>query len=291
MAALHFAARDGAFEGVRALAVAPGIDLNITDPDGTTPLLFAALNGHFDVAAYLLQAGADPNLGDVYGRTPLFAALDMATPEETARPLPRRPDKTTAMKFVRLAVSKGADPNAPITGRIPGQCGQGCSQAAVEGATPIWRAARSANAEAVRLLLAAGADPEMPSRTGDTPLMLAAGLGYHAGTTVGSEAEALETVKALLDAGVEINAVNSKKETALHSAADRAANDIVRFLVEHGARLDLKDKLNRTPYDIANGLAEPPSMANGYKEPYVRPSTRDLLRELMTAQKIPIPAP
>ena len=95
MSALHYAARQGAMDAVRALASASGIDLDQADPDGINALLYATLNGHYQVAAYLLERGANPNIADQWGRAVLFAAVDMHLAEPEPRPparATRRPD-------------------------------------------------------------------------------------------------------------------------------------------------------------------------------------------------------
>ena len=288
MVVLHYAARQGSLGAVRML-VEKGVEIDQADPDGVTPLIYAIINGHYDTAAYLLEKGANPNLADSYGRTALFAALDMNKPEWNPRPVPRTDDKTAPLDLVTLALAKGANPNTPLTGKPPNQCGQGCGQAAVEGGTPLWRAARSADVDGVRMLLAAGADPFAPTREGQTALMVAAGQGWRDGRSAGTEDEAVDTIRQLLAAGVDINEKNTRNETALHGAATRGADKVARFLVDHGARLDVKDRAGRTPLDVASGIpAEEPSQANNYKTGELRESTARLLKELMVAANIPI---
>ena len=96
MTALHYAARQGSFEAVRALISAPRVNLDQADPDGVSALLYATLNGHFDVAAYLLESGADPKIADQYGRTVLFAALQMNRPDREPRQPARSEDTRDA---------------------------------------------------------------------------------------------------------------------------------------------------------------------------------------------------
>ena len=112
-----------------------------------------------------------------------------------------------------------------------------------------------------RLLLAKGADPKLPTRCGITPLMAAAGLGTKEEDTTArkkTEAEAIASIKLCLDAGVDVNAADNQGDTALHGAAQKGWDQVVQFLVDHGAKLDVKDKRGRTPLDAAMGL-----MGNG----------------------------
>lgn len=289
MTALHFAAREGAIDAVRMLA-SQGADLDQVDPDGVNALLYATINGHTDTAKVLLEHGADPNIADTFGRTVLYAAIDLKNLETVApRPAPKTGDATTPLELVALAIEKGAAVNAQIIAGLPPRSTQGNNDSTPVGATPLFRAAKSSDADAVRLLLAAGADPNMPSRDGVSPLMAAAGQDWKIDWSLGTEEGSIETIRTLLGAGVDINLRNNKGETALHGAADRAANSVIAFLVEQGARLDVKDLSNRTPLDVAMGV--PPAVGRNpfeYRAAYGNEATATLLRELMTARAVPI---
>jgi ankyrin repeat protein len=289
MAALHYAARQGALEAVKALAETPRTDLNVTDPDGVNAPLYATLNGHYDVAAYLLERGANPNLADQYGRTVLFAAIDMNRAESEPRPPVKFNERVSPLQLARLALAKGANPNAPISNRVPSRCPLGCQSAGSEGATPLWRAARGNDLEAIELLLAAGADPLIRARDGSTPLMMAAGQGWRDDRSLGTEVESIAAMKMLVAAGLDINDKNGAGETALHGAAARGADAVVRFLVENGARLDTRDRANRTALDAAMGVpSQLPRPGDQYSQPPVRENTAKLLRELMAARGVAI---
>lgn len=289
MAVLHYAARQGALDSVRVLASAPAIDLNRTDPDGVTAPIYATVNGHYDVAALLLEKGADVKLADQYGRTLLYSAIDMSRPEREPRPPARAKSSIGPLALAKLAIAKGADVNARVTGRIPTRCTNGCYQVGAEGATPLWRAARANDVEAVSLLLAAGADASIPAKDGSTPVMVAAGQIWREDHSVGTEQESIETIKALLAAGADINAANGAGETALHGAALRDSDVVVKFLVESGARLDVKDKANRMPLHTALGIGQ--IVKNGGGAPVdapVRVKAEKMLRELMVGRGVPI---
>jgi uncharacterized protein len=115
-----------------------------------------------------------------------------------------------------------------------------------------------------------------------TPVMAAAGLGSKEEDTTGrkkTEADAIASLKLCLDAGADVNATDLQGDTALHGAAQKGYDQVVQFLVDHGAKLDVKDKKGRTPLDAANGL-----MGNGGFDGTrrdVHESTVALLRKLM----------
>jgi uncharacterized protein len=282
MTVLHYAARQGALDAVRALASSPVLDVNRKDPDGLTPLLYATLNGHFDTAAFLLERGADPNLADSYGRTVLFAAIDSSRPDREPRPSPRRVDRFTPLTLARLALDKGAAIDPRISGRIPNRCALGCQAPAGEGATPLWRAAKAGDLEAVALLLSAGAAPGAAAADGSTALMVAAGVGFREDRALTTERESIDVIGRLLDAGAAINGGNTNGETALHGAAGRGAEEVIRFLAAHGADLHAIDTSDRTAYDVAMGRGGKVRTGGGAAaNPVVREGAARVLRELM----------
>jgi ankyrin repeat protein len=130
----------------------------------------------------------------------------------------------------------------------------------------------------MRILLEHGADPLLTTKNGTTSMMLAAGLEWREIASLGTEQESLEALELLAARGGDVNAANAAGETALHGAAQRGADTIVRWLVEHGARLDATNAARRTPLDEAKG------QANGSGDAVRRPerlSTQALIRELM----------
>jgi ankyrin repeat protein len=285
MTALLFAARQGAIDSVRALVASPALYVDAADPDGVTALTYATVNGHYDIAMYLLEHGADASIVDNYGRGVLYAAIDMNRPELEPRPPVNSGDRATALDVAELALAKGADVDAQLYGRIPSRCTNGCNSLGIEGATPLWRAAKTNDAAAVRLLLRRGAGVHHAARDGSTPFMIAAGQTWRDEHSLGTERESIEILTALLQAGSPIGATNTAGETALHGAAMRGADAVVRFLVDRGARLDAKDKAGRMPLQTAMGIGL--IVRNGGGAPVDAPpktSTVVLLRELMAAR-------
>ena len=297
-AALMYAARDGAVDAVRALANA-GADLNVQDPDGTTPLIVAIVNARFDAAVALLEKGANPNVADKMGMTPLYAAVDMHTLSPLmGRPAPPLRDSIDAVEMARALLRRGANPNAqllrPIIGRHTAYQGDGSMG---EGTTALARAAKSADAAMIKALLEGGADPRITQKDGTTVAMIATSARgqrvYAATASVGTpatEEDALESLKLLLDSSIDVNAANTNGQTALHNAAVRGSDAIVRYLVDKGARLDAKDKQGRLPIDMARGLGGGRGRGNAAPAE-AREGTVALLSQLMTSKGIAVPAP
>jgi ankyrin repeat protein len=255
---LMYAAREGALDTASALVQA-GADVNLTDPDGATALAVAIINLKFDVAAMLIGNGADPNIADSTGMTPLYAAVDMNTITWTFG-LPEPPASPTVSAFdvVSRLLDHGANPNARLTSTIPQRLHTTGDEAIGAGSTAFMRAAKSGDVRVMRVLLEHGADPMLAAKNGTNALMLASGLGWRDGNAAvptrdrGTEAEAIAAIQMCLDLGFDINAATDRGDTALHaSVAGRGSDDIVKYLVAHGARLDAKNAQGRTPLDVA----------------------------------------
>ena len=302
--ALIFAVRRGDMAAVRAL-LAAGADVNAARPDGATTLRVAVINGHEDLVDLLLDQGADPNVeggsteltvqgvrarpipfkyrkltnnerdsegvarGNIFGK-PLHAAVHVANWHIS--------DQFIAVKIDRLRVIKslldhGADVNGRITLEEPRWSGARYRRH-LAGATAFLLAAKSADVEAMRLLLAYGADPGIGTDENITPLMAAAGIAWASNQDRASESQVLQAVRLLVeDLGAGVNTISALGETAMHAAAYRGANSVVQYLFDKGANLDVVAKDGRTPLIVADGVEYGNSFA-------AQPQTAVLLRKL-----------
>ena len=296
LTSLVFAARQGDLDSVKVLVEA-GADVNQVTQYGWSPLLTATQNKYYKAGAYLLDHAANPNIANKGGWTPLYIATDNRNIEGGDYPV-RRPDMDH-LDFIKLLLDKGANPNARAIDSTETRTIFTMQWLYEDGATPFLRAAQSADVTLMKLLLTHGADPLIPTRNGDTPLMVAAGIGWVDGVTYEtSEKENLEAVRLCLDLGIDVNAVDGDGRTALHGAAHKGRNAVVQLLVQHGAKLDARDKGSRDtingellgyswqPIDYADGLVRV-----GVQSALAHPETAALLRRLMTDRGMAVPPP
>jgi uncharacterized protein len=257
--ALMYAARQNSIHAARALAEAHA-DLNATDPDGATALSIAIINAHFDLAKMLVEQGADPNIADDSGMAALYAAVDMHTLSAMlSRPAPKLNDEITSLDLIKVLLAHGAKPNQQLKQPIIGRHHNTGDASLGEGTTPLMRAAKANDIPAMRLLLDAGADPFITQKDYTNAVMIAAAGGAQAGSyslaLPVTEEGAIQAIQLCLDRGVDVNAFTSNGLTALHRAAARGADKVVRFLIEQGARTNLRSKANLTALDMALGKA------------------------------------
>jgi ankyrin repeat protein len=279
---LLYAARSGCLRCAEEL-IRGGADVNLPDPEGITPLIMAGLNFSFDVAALLVKKGAELNVWDTWGRSPLYAVVDMNTLPTGGRADRPSSDATSGTELVKMMLEHGANPNLQIKIVPPLRSlrdDRGPDAVLRAGTTALARAAKGGDVEVVRLLLAHGANATLPTDAGVTPMMMAAGTGYSGRDSRGryqTEEQAVEIVRMLLDAGVDINQRANDGGTALHGAAGRGRNALVTLLVSRKADPTIKDARGRTPADVANGIGGG-AFGRGATETY--PETAALLQRL-----------
>jgi ankyrin repeat protein len=272
--AFAFAAREGDIESARVM-LEQGVDINYGDVDNTTALVVAIMNKQYTFAKFLIERGADVNIAGSYGRTPLYAIADMRNEDYSALPNRKTEDPLPTIDVLKALLDRHANVDATLTAFLPGRSGMDFGDATLgQGTTPLMRAARAGDTAAIRLLLDAGADAKRTTKDGNTALMFAAGVGYRDKNTRGAERDALESVKIFVSAGFDVRQRNSREETALHGAADRGADTIVQYLVDHGAELNVKTKQGFTPLDVAMGKSSLLQL------PVPKPTTVALLQKL-----------
>jgi ankyrin repeat protein len=282
---LLYAARRGCLECAQRLVNA-GADMNGVDPEGVSPLLLATLNFSFDTAAYLVDQGADVNRWDIWGRAPLYAAVDMSTLPTGGRADRPSLDRTTGNELIDKLLKAGANPNMQLKLFPPHRSlrdDRGADTLLTIGSTPLIRAAKAGDVPAIKLLLAAGANVDLATINGITPLLAAAGNGSSGLDTRGrykTEAQAVEAAQLLLAAGANINARDRGGQTALHGAAGSGWNSLIRTLAASRVDLSAKDGQGRTAVDLTRASTGS-SGRDGSRQ--ARPETESLLRELMGA--------
>lgn len=331
--ALLFAVLNNRIETAKAL-IKLGANIEDKAPDGTTALNMAAVNAYYDLASALLDLGANPNAPDPRGSTlhtvvwlhkpgTSWEAAALASDPET---VPRPTGRVSATQFLTKLLEKGANPNARVTWkempmtkglgttRNPPNINLGRHHLSFVGATPYYCAARNGDVAFMKVLVEHGADPNLNTEVGVTPLMAAAGLDYYEGETPGPltgvpEAERLEALKLALQLGNDINArthfgdypmIGSPEYTlldypqnmddllnlgvgdprwdgmtALHGAVMSNQPSLVQFLVDHGAQVDATNRLGWTPLMITKGIF----MANSRKE---FPAAAAILKKALT---------
>lgn len=289
LTALLYAARAGCADCAKAL-VEGGASIDLTDPDNISPLLMATLNARWDTAAYLIEAGADVNKWDWWGRAPLYSAVDYTTVPRGGRTDRPSLDKTKPLEVTAMLLKAGANPNMQLKLFPPYRslgADRGGDGVLTIGSTPLIRAAKAGDYESVAVLLKGGAMPNLPQSQGVTPLMVAAGVGFAITDTRGrfvKEADAIKVMNMLLDAGADINVADHMGRTALHGAAQKGWSDAVKALASRGADLTAKTAAGKTPLDYALGDLGNVGRFRGRAEPH--PDTADTIRALMKGEQL-----
>ena len=291
--ALLFAAREGRTDVVQTLLeagadldeqisinstlTAGGVERRRASDAGLNAFLLAAGSAHFELAAYLLDRGADPNAAP-RGWTALhqLSWVRKAGIAGSNNPAPRGSGGMTSLDFARKLIAQGADLNARVTTRPPA----GITALNFIGGTPFLLAARTGDAEYMQFLASLGADPFLTNEDDSTALMVAAGLGTSSpGEDPGTEAEVLEAVRLALDLGLDIDAIDDNGETAMHGAAYKHLPRVVTLLAEAGADVEVWNRANRrgaTPLGIAVGMHRGMNLLSS-------PQTADAVRDALRA--------
>ena len=288
LAPLHYASRDGHVEAAMLL-LAAGADLNQpTAGDGTTPLLMATINGNYDLAMKLIEMGADPNLASEDGAAPLFATLNNRWAPKSFFPQPTafKQQEASYLDMMETLLKAGADVNHRTERHIwYASFNFDLLGVTFDGATPFWRAAYALDIPAMQLLVSYGADPNIPTKKtpgrrrgtpGDAaadpsglepvpnggpavfPIHAATGVGYGGSRAGNSHRHTLDgwlpAVKYLVEElGADVNQRDHDAYSAVHHAAARGDNDLIKYLVSQGAEVSFLSRRGQTTVDMANG--------------------------------------
>jgi uncharacterized protein len=295
LTALLYATRSGCYRCAVSLVKA-GADINQPNPEGITPLINALDNRDYDIANFLLDKGANPGAWDMSGRTPLYVAVDMNSYAGAngagsgnfqgfgeALPASRPPNKATAMDLVNRLLAIGVDPNHELTRMRPNSNGRGrFADYMMRGGTgPLMLAALNYDDDAIKALLAHGAEVDLPNVFEITPLMAAAGMSGSSRGGVGSaiaraghqqedmQTRVITTIDLLLAAGANINAriTNShthtaklvayvqgrdhEGQTAIFAAAEAGWDKVVQHMIDRGADPTVQDASGKLAVDYA----------------------------------------
>jgi ankyrin repeat protein len=313
LTALMWAARNGDEAIVRRL-VSAGADVNAKNGDDSTALMLAIVNDRYDMAATLLELGAEANAGALFYAVEMRDAPTDWRARDGSRLRADHPNAITGLELIEKLLVAGANPNEPFTGQM--HSASMCCDTKGSG-TPFYRAAVAADVDAMRLLIAHGADLEwapppvegMPALpfgdyTGLTPLMAAlnGGKGMLMAGGPGDVREGVigvfrepgdrnpgSAVRLLLEAGADPNVVNPKGDTALHIAAHDGRLEPLRELIAGGADPTLRNAAGLTALELVEKM--PPrkldpiaEMIGLFDDGATPKETAALLRELLAAR-------
>jgi ankyrin repeat protein len=241
-----------------------------------SPLSVAMLNANWDIARRLVEAGADVNQWDWYGRAPLHVAIGNLQAANNRNPLDNdQPNKATGRDLVNLLVERGANPNQQQHFGASGFGGAGD-----RGLTPFLAACGTGNIEVVKLLLAHGANVHLATADGRGPIIMVVSRGGGGGGPRGfgpSEVDAtasrsssqVELLKLLAAAGADVNLMSrrhflarTRGGSALHYVVRNGGNpQLVQALLDLGLDINAKDDDGLTALDYAMGRGYVPFLA------------------------------
>lgn len=274
---LMYAARQGQLEAAKAL-LDNGATINAVNGDNSTALFLATINAHFDIAKFLVERGADVNIRSMDGAGPLYGVVNTQWARKSFQPQPSpRYEKTTYLELMTLLLDRGVNVNAKLVKELwYSEYNRTLESSTAVGTTAFWKCAEVGDLDGMKLLISRGADPNIASNEGVTPLLMAAGAGVHGNDDVSAPAGRLAAIKYLVedlhaDVNVADGAKGSREEptaaervpalggrvgggyTALHNAAARGDNAMILYLVSKGARPEIVSRNGTTVADMANG--------------------------------------
>jgi len=289
---LMFASQQNDTESGRLLVKA-GAQSNHAQPgSGMTALLVASSMANVQMVDLLLDSGANPNAADANG----YAALHKVVRDSDYGIATEQ--KGQILAIVKSLLKHGANPNQRVEqdkDKAADEIKRGANafegrrtaltvtEVLLQGSTPLLLAAEVNNLDVIKTLVEAGADPNIPTESGSTPLIMASG----AGTDVqrmredDERATSVETAKFLLDHGADINKPGQFGWTALHAATYQGINPLIEYLASKGANVDQKDDFGQTPLSISMSILTKEIGARRLQIPRrYRPDTARLLLKL-----------
>jgi len=238
------------------------------------------MNGNWDVAKRLIEAGADVNAWDIFGQSPLHVAIAYMNTRGDNNPLDSdAQNKANGRDLVKLLVERGANPNQALFFKAPGR-----DSGVGRGLTPFLAACASGDIEIVKLLLAHGANPKLATADGQGPIILAVGsrvggtanpgaasasgadFGNAQGVTsvraggAAPEDRTVTLIKFLAESGADVKLVakrhflqRTRGGSALHYAVRGGSKAVIAALLDLGADVNAKDEDGLTALDYAMG--------------------------------------
>jgi ankyrin repeat protein len=308
LTALLYAARNGCSDCVRAL-IGAGADVNVPTPEGVTPLMISLDNDHNDVATLLLDRGANPHVADWWGRTALWIVIDRKESLAGGRggrgaaATPRGPGPTVShTDIMNRLLAADVDVNAELNMHRPsrgGNSGRFADRQLGTGCTALYRATEGRDVEVIQSLLAKGANPNI-NGMGFTPFLVAAGVtpGAGGGGATPSTTPSTTVLDLMIQHGANVNAQvtgtrsysmrvsynpppNKEGTSALHGAVQAGRTDLVRYLLDKGAKPELVDANGKKPIDL---LDVRPARGDGVA-PVAAAEIRALLRDAATSSR------
>jgi len=290
---LMFSAQQGATD-IANLLLSAGANIDHVTPEYGSALVVASASGHESTAIFLLEKGADPDATGSNGLTALHYAFQkgIANVSGVQRgPYVMEWFRPDMLALAEALLANGADPNVRLE-KIPARLMYLRSvkrrvRLEIAGATPFFLAAAASDADGMRILAQAGANPLLGTYNNTTPLMVAAGLGWFQNEipeispqdrTEEEQRASLEAVKVALELGADVNAVGERGMTALHGAAGIGSDAIVQLLVNNGANINHKDECGQTALSIAE--SDPNGLVYIHERHRSHKSTASLLLQL-----------
>jgi len=291
---LMYAARGNCGECVEVL-LKHRADVNLADPSFVVPLSIAMMNGNWDIAKRLVEAGADVNQWDMNGSSPLHVAIANMNNAGSRNPLDQdKPNKASGRDLIKMLLDRGANPNQQL------YWGAGFGSSADRGLTPFLAACGTGDIELVKLLLGHGANPKLATSDGRGPIIMAvagAGLtgrrareaaaaaraatppgaaeGMSGGAAEGPRAGApranpqVQLIRLLAEAGADVKLVGkihllarTRGGSALHYVVRGNGNrQVIQELLDLGLDVNVKDADGLTALDYAMGRGYVPFLA------------------------------